>query len=132
MKLNFLILFAAASLGLAAQTSYPKMTAQVPFPFEITGKPMPAGTYQLNYSADQPYATVRHVATGRGFLFDVRRGGGIRLDRSMLTYLVQGDRRVLASVTEIGTGNKIELPKSRAAKELTKAEAKSVAVTVAE
>jgi hypothetical protein len=132
MKLRFLILAAAASLGLAAQTIDPRMTAQVPFPFEITGRQMPAGKYHLDYSGGRSFATVRHAATGRAFLFDVRAGGGVQLSRSRLTFLVQGDRHVLAAISEFGTRNKIELPKSRAAKELMKAQVTSVAITVAD
>lgn len=131
MKLNILILTAAATFGLAAQEFKNGLTAQVPFAFEVTGKPMPAGTYSLLRNHGQPYVMVRHAATGKTFLFDYR-GTNVRLDKSALEFVRSGDRSVLARVVEPGTQNKIELPKGRAGKELVTAGMARVAVTVAE
>ena len=131
MKLNFLILTAAASFGLASQPLKSGLTAEVPFAFEVTGQQMPAGTYSLLRNHGQPYVTVRHAVTGKTFLFDYRGANQVRLKNSTLEFVKSGDRRVLARVVEEGTKNKIELPKGRAGKELATAGLASVAVTVA-
>ena len=132
MKLTFLILAAAASLGLAAQSGFPRMTAKVPFAFEMNGKQMPAGSYDLQYTSDRPYATVRHAATGRAFLFEVRKTSGVRLDRSAFSFDRRADRYILTAVSDRVTGYSIVLPRGRAAREMANNQVTSVAVTVAE
>ena len=132
MKLTFLILAAAASLGLAAQSGFPRMTANVPFAFEMNGKQMPAGSYDLQYTSDRPYATVRHAATGRAFLFEVRKTSGVRLDRSAFSFERRADRYILTAVSDRVTGYSIELPRGRASREMANSQVTSVAVTVAE
>ena len=132
MKLTFLILAAAASLGLAAQSGFPRMTANVPFAFEMNGKQMPAGSYDLQYTSDRPYATVRHAATGRAFLFEVRKTSGVRLDRSAFSFDRRADRYILTAVSDRVTGYSIVLPRGRAAREMANNQVTSVAVTVAE
>lgn len=127
MKTNLLILAAASSLGLSAQ-----MTAKVPFAFEINGRQMPAGKYDLKASADLPYATFRHSDTGRGFLVVVGPSSAVKLNRSVLTFLSQPDRYILTTITDKTTGNAMPLPRGKAARETAKGEVTSIAVTVAE
>ena len=133
MKLTILILAAAASLGLAAQAAFPRMTVKAPFAFEMNGKQMPAGEYDLQYAAERPYATVRHAATGRAFLFEVRKTSGVQLNQSALTFTrTILNRYILTAVSDRTTGNAIILPAGRAAKEMAASQVTSVAVTVAE
>jgi len=134
MNLTFFILAAAVtSLGLAAETAFPRMTVNVPFAFEMNGKQMPAGDYELQYAAERPYATVRHAATGRAFLFEVIKTSGARLNQSVLTFTrTISDRHILTAVSDKVTGNAIVLPRDRAAREMATSQVASVAVTVAE
>jgi len=131
MKLKILILTAAA-LGLAAQTAPSNMTANVPFAFEVNGKPMPAGSYRLLHSKERPYATVRHTATGRAFLVVVKPAGGVRLERVALTFDNLANRYVLTSISDLAGGGSIPVPRSRATRELPASAVISVAVTIAE
>ena len=132
MKLKFMIVEGAASLGLAAQSSYPQVTAEVAFAFEMNGRQMPAGNYALQYSAEGSYATIRHAETGRRFFFAFNNTSGVRLDQSVLTFLRHSDRYVLNAISDKANGNVINLPRGRAAKEMAKGEVTSVSATIAE
>ena len=69
MKLNFLILIAAASvlLGLAADSAVATITAKIPLALESRGLKMPPGTYSVVRSTPGTSVTVRNMATGRSF-----------------------------------------------------------------
>ena len=131
MKTNFLIL-AAASLGLAAQTHNGELSAKVPFPFEMNGKQMPAGDYKLRYSADRPYASMSHLDSGNGFLFAVRKTSGVQMDRSVLIFSATANRYVLTAIGDKANSATMQLPTSRSAAEIAKAEVSRIAVVAAE
>ena len=131
MNTRLLILAAAATLGLTAQSSTGKMTANIPFAFEVNGKQMNAGAYDVRYSKEQSFATVRHARTGNGFLFGVPPTSGVRLDHGVLHFEEHSKGQVLISVSDKGTGTAIRIPRTRAGNEMAKASAISIQLIAA-
>ena len=132
MKLKAILIAAASVLGMSAQTASVDMEAKVPFAFEVNGRTMPAGEYSLHSEAPKTYATVKHAATGRGFLFEVRKTSGVRMERSVLVFDRRGDRFVLRAVADKQTGAAIDIPQSRGAGEAAVSAVSRIALTVAE
>lgn len=65
MKFKLLILAAITACGLAAQVNESKISAAVPFAFEVKGVKMPAGRYELVRTARNSFLMVTNAATGQ-------------------------------------------------------------------
>lgn len=114
MNRRMLFLTLAAGSGLAAQTINSRLTATVPFPFDLQGNAMAAGRYEVIRTPMANTLTVRNLTTGEtvqmfasytnqvrdaanGLLFD-KAGGGYSFRaivdaRTSLTYNLSPTRK---------------------------------------
>lgn len=123
MNRRMLFLTLAAVSGLAAQTVNTRLTATVPFPFDLQGKAMAAGRYEVTHSTSLANKLiVRNLATGEtvqifasftnpvrdaanGLLFD-KAGGGYAFraivdTRTSLTYNLRPTRKQVEQARNI-------------------------------
>lgn len=122
MNRRMLFLTLAAVSGLAAQTINTRLTATVPFPFDLQGKAMAAGRYEVIRTPVANTLTVRNLTTGEtvqmfasytnqvrdaanGLLFD-KAGGGYffraMVDaRTSITYNLSPTRKQLEQARNI-------------------------------
>ena len=131
MEINNLIVSAAACLGLPAQSSGERITARVPFAFEMNGMAMPAGTYELHYDSDRPYALARHSDSGQGFLIQVPRTSRVRISKSALVFEFHASGYVLTAVADKATGGAIRMPRATAVTDMAYADTTVIHMTAA-
>ena len=115
MKTTFLILAAATLSGLAAES--------VNFPFEVSGKQMPAGKYVVRDAGPSHALRISEEKTGHGFFVVGPTAKGTA--KTMLNFNRYGDAYVLTSVTN--NGAVLNLPNSR---RTTESATETIAVAV--
>ena len=121
MKTTFLILAAATLFGLAAES--------VPFPFDVNGKKMPAGKYEVRDAGTRHALRIVEASTGRTFFVI---GGSANWAKTMLNFNRYGDAYVLTSVTNNGV--LLTVPVSRRTSEVAMSEpaTETISVKIAE
>lgn len=122
MKTTFLILAAATLFGLAAES--------VSFPFEVSGKKMPAGKYVVRDAGARHALRIADEATGHSFY--VIGAAAESRAKTMLNFSRYGDKFVLTSVTN--NGIEVAVPTSRRTAEVAQTEpaTEKISITVAE
>ncbi len=122
MKTTFLILAAATLSGLAAES--------VGFPFQVSGKKMPAGKYEVREGGTRHALLIAEVATGRSFF--VIGASAKSWAKTMLNFNRYGDKYVLTSVTNDGA--LYSVPTSRRTAEVAQSEpaTENISIAIAE
>ncbi len=120
MKLTKLILTAvAATIGLSAQGPGGRITAKVPFPFEVRGEKMPAGTYEVVRADGTTYLTMREMKTGRGTLVILGgEKGNAGADGNALGFRKYGEAYSLSEISYRGRKTAMLVPATRREKEM--------------
>ena len=114
MNTKLLMLAAAATLGLAAQS------AKIPFAFEANGKKMAAGEYTVQLSGLKTFIAIRHADTGNALFVTNAGGNGNRLAGNQMVFNVYGDRYFLTAITDAKTGAVMRIPQSRTEKQIAR------------
>ena len=122
MKTTLLIFAAATLSALAAET--------VAFPFQVHGKKMPAGKYEVRNAG--PLYSLRIVETGTGKSFYVTNASAKVGAKTMLNFKRYGDRFILASVTNNGADIKVPMSRSAAEIAMSTVPTATLAVTLSE
>ncbi len=120
MKLNFLILVAAATaaLGLAADSGVATITAKIPFAFESRGMKMPSGTYIVVRSDRGTSMTVRNKETGRSFVVTSNVTRANRVGGTWVEFKRYGDVYFLSAVSYGANEVAAEIPVAKREKEM--------------
>lgn len=127
------ILFAAvATLSLAAQDATRKITAAVPFAFEMNGARMSAGKYDVIRTENSASVTVRNAATGKTVVFVSGGAKTNKLDTNAIVFHRYDDRYFLAAIAVRSAGLVFNAPRSRTEKEMAKAKAPETVAAAAE
>jgi hypothetical protein len=121
MLQKLLILAAAAAMSVAAQSAAGRLLASVPFPFEVNGKAMPAGKYEL-VRPPQGRSVVIRNRVDSGVRVAVLAGeAAYRRESSELVFRKYGTRYFLGEIKYAGrnvamqmavTGNERELART--------------------
>jgi len=118
MNTKWIVLAAAATIGLAAQNPAAKITAVVPFAFDAKGVNLASGTYELIQSDRQAFVTLRNTATGKSvMLIGGAKSANRRKDNS-LEFKRYNDVYFLTAVSYEAAGLKIQMPNTKREKEM--------------
>ena len=119
-KILALALLATPILAVAQLASTQRIVAQVPFEFMVANKYVPAGECTVQRAGmDNSILLVRNFAAGRGLFTPTNPGSTKKAAANYaLVFHKYGDLHVLAGIKIAGSTATIELPKSKAEKEL--------------
>lgn len=129
MKTTTMIL--AAMMTLAAQGLPNRVTAKVPFPFEVRGEAMPAGAYELAPGSNPAIYQLREVATGRTVALLSQGKTDNRHGKAWLQFKKYGDKHFLNALAA-GGSFAVQVGASRREREMAKVAAGETVVTKAE
>lgn len=103
------LLSLTAAFKLQATGAPHSLAAEVPFPFEANGVPLPAGRYRVQRTALTPALRLVGAPSGTALRFRTKPGDE-RFRSHALFFHRYGDRHFLAAVTDDASGVTIELP----------------------
>jgi hypothetical protein len=104
-NLVVLVVFAMALTGLSlAQDSTYRVTANVPFDFNVGDQHLPAGEYLFEVEPGSPVVTVRSTTTGRAEMILAIAGDGERNGNPVLEFDVIGENHLLAELKTADAG----------------------------
>ncbi|HYL36037.1 MAG TPA: hypothetical protein VEV17_09010 [Bryobacteraceae bacterium] len=111
-------MLAALAAGVS-QAQSAQLTADVPFPFVLGNKMLPAGTYQVDESAGSP-AVILHAADGQNASVIANPTTSARDQKiSKLVFQRYGDRYFLAEIWTRGTSSGRQIPRTSLERELS-------------
>ena len=129
---KFLILAAAAAMSVAAQSSAGRLVAKVPFPFEVNGKAMPAGSYEL-VRPPQGKAVVIRSRVDPAMRVAVLAGEAeYRRESNELVFRRYGTRYFLGEIQYAGRNVSVRMPVAKGERELARTERPERVVTYAD
>jgi hypothetical protein len=127
MNTKLILAIAAAAFTLTAEEAARKMTAQVPFAFQVDGEVMPSGKYEITRPANPALTTIRNTATGATRLVNAGAQADNRSGKDGLVFHAVGQRYFLSGIAVASSGRVYSTRPSRAETELAKT-AKTVTV----
>jgi hypothetical protein len=114
-------LAAVLAVPLAAQTL--RVTASVPFEFMVAGRSMPAGNYTVERAGSGSSAAIRVSSGNTGVLSMAMNSDASpneQTGQALLIFHRHGDQYFLSRIVDGSRNTGVELPTSRAEKELSK------------
>jgi hypothetical protein len=116
MTLTQLILTAAATA--AAAVAQEGSVARIGFDFEVNGKSMPAGKYEVKRPAGQSFIHVRDRVTGKSFFVPGAGTTAEGVQSAALIFSHEGNRYVLEAINTASA--KLTVRQSRRSQEMAK------------
>lgn len=107
MNRKTLFLAAAAAMTMAAQALPDRMTARIPFPFEVNGIAMAAGRYEAKLGAAGKSLTLRNEANGAAILTGAAGQDRDARDQAVFEFRKYGAAHFLSAVKYRGQNVKL-------------------------
>jgi hypothetical protein len=120
MLQKLLILAAAAAMSVAAQSSAGRLLASVPFPFEVNGKAMPAGQYELVRPPQGKSVVIRNRVDSGVRVAVLAGEAEHRRPSNELVFRKYGTRYFLGEIQYAGRNVAMQLPAAKAERELAR------------
>ena len=104
--------FAMALTGLSlAQNPAYRVTANIPFDFNVGSQHLPAGAYMFEVEYDSPVVRLRNIATGRVETVLSTRDGRTSAGAPVVVFDVVGDAHLLADLKTSNAG--VDFPEDK-------------------
>ncbi len=107
MNTKMMLMAAAAAMTMAAQALPDRMTATIPFPFEVNGIAMAAGRYEVKVAAPGKQLILRNQANGAAILTGATGQDRDPRDRAVFEFHKYGDAHFLSAVKYRGQNVKM-------------------------
>lgn len=120
MKIQLILMAAAAAMTMAAQSSAGRLLASVPFPFEVNGKAMPAGQYELVRPPQGKSVVIRNRVDSGVRVAVLAGEAEHRRPSNELVFRKYGTRYFLGEIQYGGRNVAMRLPAARNERELAR------------
>jgi hypothetical protein len=130
MNKKTLFLAAAAAMTMAAQALPDRMTAKIPFPFEVNGIAMAAGRYEVKVGPAGKNLILRNEANGAAILTGATGQDRDTRDQAVFEFRKYGTAHFLSAVKYRGQNVKLQFAPVKREREMARtARAETIEMT---
>ena len=132
MNTKMMLMAAVAAMTMAAQALPDRMTATIPFPFEVNGIAMAAGRYEVKVAAPGKHLILRNQTNGAAIVTGAAAQDQDTRDKAVFEFRKYGDAHFLSAVKYRGQNVKLLFTPVKREREVARATAGETVVTKAE